>query len=107
MSSFKLSAEFGTAPVGAETIEWDWIENKDGYRERYEFTLIPDESVEVSLEWSSFSPETFLTLCEPLDQERVVRFTISAIGKLSLHASTWVRVSEAAAVVANFVKENS
>lgn len=107
MTEIKLYAEWGAAPVGSEVIEHDWIEDEHGYRERFEYEIIPEKVVTVYSPWSPISPRSFLELCEMFAPADVVRFTVSAPDSRSFHASTWVRVPEAVKAVTEFVKENS
>lgn len=41
----RWSATFANAPVGAETVGWDWAEDEYGYKTRYEYIHIPHEAV--------------------------------------------------------------
>lgn len=105
-SDIKLSAEFGTAPVGAEVEEWEWAEDEDGYRFESHYMIIPPEAITVRLDWHGITPDCFVDLCETYgaDPTVVVRYTIVHDASKSFIASTWVRVSEALADITAFLE---
>jgi hypothetical protein len=103
-STIKLSAEFGTAPVGAEVRSWDWAEDEYGYKTRYEFDLIPAEAVTVTSKWAERDQIGHLVgdMAEASDPTLVVRYTIDANG--SFQAITWMRFDEALELLINFLE---
>ena len=103
----KLSAEFGFAPVGAETRSWDWAEDEYGYKTRYEFDIIPDEAVTVTSVWADHSDRVdsvLADLARNSDPCVVIRLTISVPEKNSFFCGTWMRFDEAFELVTNFLE---
>lgn len=94
-------AEFGISPVGSEVLEWDWNEDDFGFRFKSEYNIIPDEAINVTVEWAEVSlaslVEAVASAGSPADYAtRVVRYTVSNQDNGDFIASTWVRYAEAA-----------
>lgn len=103
-----LSAEFGIAPEGAEIDSWDWAEDEDGYRRRYEFLMIPEEAVTVTNPWADRSdgiPGIRARLNNVTDPIWVVRLTVSR--GTSFMATCWTRFAEAGQMLTKFLAETA
>lgn len=97
-------AEFGTSPVGSEIESWDWSEDEDGFRTRYEFTMVPSSAVKVTVDWAAMSIDSLAECVSHVGNSadystRVVRLTVSK-GNGDFLATTWVRYAEAAEALA-------
>jgi len=106
INTLKLSAEFGTSPVGSEVRSWDWSEDDNGYKTRYEFDTIPDEAITVTSPWTERTAQYMLntlTLWAPRSADMVTRFTVSD-GNGSFTASSWMRLSEALELFTSFLE---
>lgn len=103
--SWKWSASFGTAPVGAEVPSWDWNEDEDGYKSRYEFTYIPSDAVMVILDDVSGTGGigTLLNILDETDDAEEVAIVTVQYGT-SFIALGWMRFAEAAEAVRGFFK---
>ena len=93
-------AEFGTAPVGAEVLEWDWNEDDFGFRFKSEYNIIPDEAITVTVDWRQVSVSGLVDAVSNVNDHAdfatwVVRFTVSETNG-DFISTSWVRYSEAA-----------
>jgi len=104
INTLKLSAEFGTSPVGSEVRSWDWSEDDHGYKTRYEFDMIPDEAITVTSPWVVWDAHAFKdALAYYTHVTLVTRFTVSD-GNGSFTASSWMRLSEALELFTSFLE---
>lgn len=103
-AGLSFRATIGVAPVGAEELSWDTIEDEDGYRSRYEFFIIPDEKVTQVATYSSDSMSLagLLNWLDSGDEFSVVEFSMS-FGNGDFMAYGWTRATEAAADIRKFL----
>jgi hypothetical protein len=105
MITTTFSARFGHAPLGSEVLSWDSYEDDYGCKHRYEFFVIPHETVteygtltneDVSLEglimWLATESETAVVSCN------VSRSNGDFI------CMGWHRPAEAITIINNFMK---
>lgn len=98
-----LKAEFGTAPVGCETVATESFWNDHGYKETYEYMDLASEFVTVDSEWAEWkSIVGFVSTLEMMSPVWVVRFTISSSNG-DFTATAWCRQPEAVKYLNDFL----
>lgn len=74
---------------------------KDGYKHRYDYTLIPNEAITVTSKWAERNANDFLSSISNQTANTVVRFTVRSGD--SFLATTWQRSAQAHAALLDFL----
>ena len=103
--TLKLQAEFGTAPVGVETVATEKYWDDYGVRHTYEYLDLDSDDVTATSEWAEWlSIQAFQAEIQAPDPEGVVRFTIQVVGGNSFCATGWVRFPQSVNYINEFLK---